>query len=95
MVPDSKGTAVPGVLFNRVSPRGWALMDEKEGHPTHYERASVSVMTADGKVVDGHHVRRCAGKATISLQTPTDAYAALIEQGSKIEIFNSTFEKCN
>ena len=80
VVPDGKGTAVPGVLFN-LSPRGWALMDRKEGAPTHYERASVSVMTADGRSVTAITYVVAKEKRRSSLQTPTDAYAALIQGG--------------
>ena len=80
VVPDGKGAAVPGVLFN-LSPRGWVLMDRKEGAPTHYERASVSVMTADGRSVTAITYVVAQEKRRSSLQAPTDAYAALIQGG--------------
>ena len=83
VVRDEKGTVVPGALFT-LSDEGWELMDKKEGHPRHYQRGSVHVVTVEGQVVDAITYTVTPKKREASLVVPTEGYANLIRDGLEI-----------
>ena len=80
VVEDVRGTAVPGAVFS-LSEEGWDLMDKKEGHPDHYKRVSVTVVTEDGCVVDAITYTVVPKKYQTVLVPPTRRYAELISDG--------------
>ncbi len=80
VVKDARGTAVPGAVFS-LSKDGWNLMDKKEGHPHHYKRVSVTVVTEDGCVADAITYTVVPKKRQTVLVPPTRRYAQLISDG--------------
>ena len=83
VVKDGKGTVVPGALF-ALSDNGWELMDKKEGHPRHYQRVPVRVVTEEGQVVDAITYTVTPEKREASLVVPTEGYVNLIRDGLEI-----------
>ena len=80
VVPDQPGTAVPGMLFS-LDEQAWHLVDEKEGHPNHYKRCHVTVLTTKGEVVEAITYRVVPEKRQPQLIPPAPGYRSIVQRG--------------
>ena len=80
VVPDRRGTAVPGMLFS-LSEEAWDQLDKKEGHPRYYERHPVRVITTSGALVEATTYIVVSEKKEPQLVPPADEYHAVVLDG--------------
>ncbi len=79
-IHSSLGEEVPGVLFHVAGPRGWALLDKKEGAPNWYERVATTVALADGSQVAAITYRVCVERLSGFIE-PANNYLQVVCQG--------------
>lgn len=80
VVPDCRGTAVPGMLFS-LSEGAWDQLDKKEGHPRYYTRCPVRVITTSGDFVEATTYVVVSEKKEPQLVPPADEYHAVVLDG--------------
>ena len=78
-VTPSLGQITPGMLF-RVRDGGWNALDDKEGAPDYYKQRSVTVLTADGGMIEAMTYCVIPEKQTAFIK-PTPDYAQLVDDG--------------
>ena len=74
------GFTVPGALFE-MDEEALVAMDRKEGHPNYYERKTVHVCLADGRIVEALTYTVVERKILEEHQPPTEEYTNLISDG--------------